>query len=142
MPYSVYADLTHAHDEQFLIQLSDDNSDGVADTLVIDQAIAKADAEINARVAKRYTVPMNPVPALASSLSAILAIGFLYSRRGMNKPDSVKEDVSNAIKLLDRIGEGKATWGDAAEPIADNKTIDVRITSQTRVFSRTSMKGF
>jgi len=142
VPYSVYADLINAHDEQFLIQLSDDNADGVADTLVIDQAIAKADAEINARVSKRYTVPMNPVPGLATSLSATLAVGFLYSRRGMNKPDSVKEDVAAAIKLLDRIGEGKATWGDASEPVADNNTVDVRITSQTRVFSRNSMKGF
>lgn len=142
MPYSAYADLVNAHDEQFLIQLSDDNADGLADALVIDQAIAKADGEINARVSKRYTVPMNPVPALATSLSAMLAIGILYSRRGMNKPDSVKEDVAAAIKLLDRIGEGKAAWGDATEPVADNNTVDVRMTSQTRVFSRTSMRGY
>jgi len=142
VPYSTYADLIKAHDEQFLIQLSDDNGDNIADTAITDEAISRADAEINARVAKRYAVPMNPVPALATSISATLAIGFLYSHRGMDKPQSVTDDVKAAIALLDRIGDGKATWGEANEPAADQATLDVRIVSQTRVFDRTSMKGF
>lgn len=142
MPYSTYADLIKVHDEQYLIQLSDDDDDGVADADVIDQAIAKADAEINARVSNRYAVPMNPVPALATSLSATLAVSNLYSHRGMDKPETVKDDAAAAIKLLDRIGEGKATWGEATEPEADTASLDVRMTSKTRVFDRDSMKGF
>jgi len=140
--YSSYADLIKAHDEQYLIQLSDDNSDGIADTAVIDQAIAKADAEINARISNRYTVPMNPVPALATSLSATIAVGILYSHRGMDKPQTVTDDVAAAIKLLDRIGDGKAGWGESIAPIADTTTLDVRMQSQTRVFNRNNMKGF
>ena len=142
MPYSTYADLIEAHDEQFLIQLSDDNGDGIADTAIIDKAIAKADAEVNSRVSKRYAVPMVPAPALATSLSATLAISNLYSHRGMDKPETVKDDVKAAIALLDRIGDGKATWGETTEPTADSATLDVRITSQTRVFNRNNMQGF
>ena len=142
MPYSTYADLIKVHDEQYLIQLSDDNGDGQADTPVIDEAIAKADAEINARVSNRYSVPLNPVPALATSLSAILAIGALYSRRGMEKPESVKDDVASVVRLLDRIGDGRASWGEATEPAPDTSTLDVRITSQPRVFSRDSTRGY
>jgi len=142
MAYATYADLTRKHDEQYLIQLSDDNADGVADTAVIDEAIAQADAEINARVSSRYAVPLTPTPALATSLSAVLAIGNLYARRGMDRPETVKDDVKAATGLLNRIGEGKATWGDATEPEADTATLDVRMTSQTRVFDRAGMQGF
>jgi len=140
--YSSYADLIKQHDEQYLIQLSDDNNDGVADTAIIDEAIAKADAEINARISNRYAVPMNPVPVLAKSLSATLAIGNLYSHRGMDKPQTVTEDVAAAISLLNRIGDGKAGWGEASLPEPDATTLDVRMTSQTRIFNRTGMKGF
>ncbi|OIO70887.1 MAG: hypothetical protein COS35_06505 [Zetaproteobacteria bacterium CG02_land_8_20_14_3_00_50_9] len=142
MAYSTYADLIKKHDEQYLIQLSDDDGDGIADAVVIDEAIAQADAEINARISMRYSVPMNPVPALATSISATLAIGNLYSHRGMDKPDTVKDDVKAAIALLDRIGEGRATWGEATEPAADTAQLDVRISSQTRVFNRNNMSGF
>lgn len=140
--YSTYADLIKAHDEQYLIQLSDDNNDGIADTAIIDEAIAKADAEINARISNRYAVPMNPIPALATQLSITLAISNLYSHRGMDKPDTVKDDAAAAIKLLDRIGDGRATWGEATEPAADTATLDVRMTSQTRVFNRNNMRGY
>ncbi len=140
--YSSYVELIKKHDEQYLIQLSDDNNDGIADATVIDEAIAQADAEINARISKRYAVPMNPVPALAKSLSATLAIGILYSHRGMEKPQTVIDDVAAAIKLLDRIGDGKAGWGEAISPISDTTSLDVRMTSQTRVFNRNNMKGF
>ncbi|OIP98858.1 MAG: hypothetical protein AUK35_09665 [Zetaproteobacteria bacterium CG2_30_46_52] len=142
MPYATYADLIDAHDEQYIIQLSDDNKDGIADPAVIAKAIASADADINARISNRFAVPLNPVPALATSLSSLLAIGILYSRRGMDKPDAVKEDVKAAHALLDRIGEGKANWGEASSPTADSTSLDVRMTSQTRVFDRTSLKGF
>jgi len=142
VPYSSYADLIKKHDEQYLIQLSDDNGDGIADAAVIDEAIAQADAEINARVSRRYAVPMNPVPKLAASLSATLAVGMLYSHRGMDKPQTVTDDVSAAIKLLDRIGDGKAGWGEAIAPVADKTTLDVRMHSQARTFNRTSMKDF
>jgi len=140
--YATYADLIKKHDEQYLIQLSDDNNDGIADTSIINEAIAQADAEINSRVANRYAVPLTPVPALATSLSAVIAIGNLYAHRGMDRPETVKEDVKAAIALLNRIGEGKATWGDAINPTADSSTLDVRIASQTRIFSRTGLKSF
>lgn len=142
MSYSTYADLIDAHDEQYLIQLSDDNNDNIADANVIAKAIASADADINARISGRYAVPLQPVPALATSLSAKLAVGYLYSRRGMDRPDTVKDDVKAALALLDRIGNGSATWGEASAPTADSSTLDVRMTSQPRIFDRQSTKGF
>lgn len=142
MAYSTYADLIAAHDEQYLIQLADSDNNGIADPEKIAQAIEAADADINARVSSRYAVPLNPVPALARSHSAILAISFLYSRNGQDKPQSVIDDVKAVHKLLDRIGEGKATWGEATEPVADASTLDVRMSSQTRVMNRTSLRGF
>ncbi|MDQ6974705.1 MAG: DUF1320 family protein, partial [Mariprofundaceae bacterium] len=67
-----------AHEEATIIQLSDDNHDGIADATVIAAVLAQADDEIHARIANRYAVPMSPVPALAKRLAANLAVGLLF----------------------------------------------------------------
>ncbi|MDQ6974103.1 MAG: DUF1320 family protein, partial [Mariprofundaceae bacterium] len=89
-----------------------------------------------------YAVPMSPVPALAKRLAANLAVGLLFARRSGDLPLSVKEQVQSAKRLLDRIGEGKADFGAAVLPVSDAIHLDVRITSQARIFDRTRMKGF
>lgn len=142
MAYATYADLIAAHDEQYLIQLTDSDNNGIADPEKIAQAIEAAEADINARISSRYAVPLNPVPALAKAHAAILAISLLYSRNGQDKPQSVIDDVKAVHKLLDRIGEGKATWGEATEPVADTATLDVRMTSKPRVMNRDTLRGF
>jgi len=142
MAYATYTDLITAHEEVTIIQLSDDNHDGIADVAVIDAVLAQADDEIHARIATRYAVPMNPVPALAKRLAVSLAIGLLFARRSGDLPLSVKEQVQSAKKLLDRIGEGKADFGAAALPVSDAIHLDVRMQSQPRIFNRTRMKGF
>ncbi|MDQ7002657.1 MAG: DUF1320 domain-containing protein [Ghiorsea sp.] len=142
MPYATYADIINAHEETTIIELSDDNRDGIADVGVIDAVLGQADDEIHARIATRYAVPMNPIPALAKRLAVSLAIGLLFARRSGDLPLSVKEQVQSAKKLLDRIGEGKADFGATALPASDAVHLDVRMTSQVRIFSRTRMKGF
>jgi len=140
--YASYADLISAHEERTIVQLADENGDGVADTAVIDAALAKADAEIHARVSRRYAVPLDPVPALAVQLATTLAIGFLYARRPGDMPTSIKEGVSSAKSLLDSIGAGRAMFGESTPPTPDASNLDVRISSQPRIFNRTGMKGF
>jgi len=142
MRYATYADIILNHDERIIIELSDDNGDGIADVAVVNAVLAQADAEINARIATRYAIPMNPVPALATPLAASLAVGLLYARKSGDLPLSVKESMQSAKKLLDRIGEGKADWGEPIQPLTDTVHMDVRMQSQTRVFDRTKMRGF
>jgi len=142
MSYATYADIILNHDERIVIELSDDNGDGIADVAVINAVLAQADAEINARISTRYAVPMHPVPALAKSLAASLAVGLLYARKSGDLPLSVKESMQSAKKLLDRMGEGKADWGESIQPVTDTVHMDVRMQSQARVFDRTKMRGF
>ncbi len=142
MAYANYQDLIAAFDEQLIIQMSDDNGDGIADANVIDQAIRAADAEIDARIGNRYAVPLNPAPRLAASISAALAVAGLYTRRGVDKPQSVIEAERAARDLLNRIAAGTAGWGEAVTPPPDETSLDVRSSSQARVFGRGRMKGF
>jgi len=142
MSYATYQDLIQIHDERTIIELSDDNGDGVADVAVIDAALAQADAEIHARVSRRFAVPLSPIPALAISLAATLVVGLLHARRSGELATSLKDSVQAAKKLLDRIGEGKADWGESVQPISDTAHMDVRIQSQVRVFNRQTMRGF
>ena len=140
MAYATYTDLIDQMDEATLIQLADDNADGQADPGVVDAAIAQADAEINARVGGRYAVPLSPVPALAVRFSAMLAAANLYIHRGVDVPDSLAAAVADARSLMNRIGDGKASWGESVQPAADRTALDVRSGSQPRVFDRVKMK--
>lgn len=142
MAYATYQDLIGTFDEQLIIQMSDDNGDGVADTAVIDQVIRSADAEIDARVGGRYAVPLNPVPRLATSISAALAVAGLYTRRGVDKPQSVIDAERAARDLLNRIAAGTASWGESVAPAPDETNLDVRTSSQPRTFGRDRMMGF
>lgn len=142
MAYSTYQDLIAAFDEQLIIQMSDDNGDGVADQAVLDQAIRAADAEIDARVGNRYAVPLSPAPRLATSISAALAVAWLYTRRGVDKPQSVIEAERAARDLLNRIAAGTASWGEAITPAPDQTTLDVRVASSPRGFGRNLLKDY
>jgi len=140
--YAIYGNLIAHTEEQTIIQLSDDNNDGVADNTVIDAAIMQADGQINARVSMRYAVPLDPAPALAVQMSTTLAVAGLYTHRGITLPESLQIEVDRAIALLNRIGDGKAGWGEAVQPQGDRTALDVRHTSQPRTFDRASLKGF
>ncbi|RMF15194.1 MAG: DUF1320 domain-containing protein [Alphaproteobacteria bacterium] len=142
MAYASYQDLIEAFDEQLIIQMSDDNGDGVADAAVIDQAIASADAEIDASIGTRFAVPLNPVPRLAVRFSCALAVAWLYTRRGVDKPASVLDAERAARDMLKRIAAGQATWGEPVAAAPDTSELDVRTSSATRVFDRGRLTGF
>jgi len=142
LPYSTYTDLIAEHDEKLIIELSDDNGDGVADQAVIDQAIARADKRIDALVGQRYQVPLSPVPELAPQLSAQIAVYNLYGHRGITPPEGVTTVYKDALSLLSKISDGKATFGETTPPAADREHLDVRTSSNNRIFNRKSMRDF
>ena len=81
MSYSTQTDLQNLLTPAQLVQLTDDNQDGVVDTAPITEAIAEADAEIDGYLGARYPVPVSPIPVLLKNLSVAIALWKLYSRR-------------------------------------------------------------
>ena len=107
MAYSSYEDLIRTSSENDVIELTDDNCDGSADTDVVTEAISKADALIDSYVSGRYRVPLSPVPTVIGDISAQLAIHFLWERRHrQNMPQSLMEIYKNLIARLKQIHEG------------------------------------
>jgi phage gp36-like protein len=107
MAYSTQANLESAGIiTTQLVQLTDDNGDGVADAAVIAAVIAQADAEIDGYLGTRYTVPVSPVPALVVQLSTAIAAWRLYGRRSLSN-DHRSKDYDDAVATLKRLARGE-----------------------------------
>ena len=85
---------------------------------VIDEAIADADGEIDGYLAKRYQVPLSPVPKVINKYSKDIAIYNLFSRLGISEDSEQKIYLTRhdaAIKFLTLVADGKVSIGAEAE---------------------------
>ena len=144
MSYNTKDDVLGAISEDTLIQLTDDDNLGMVDDAKVDQALTRADMEVNGYCGKRYQVPFSPVPDFVKALALDIAIYNLHCRKS-NVPPSRKERRDNAVKNLEQIAKGIVTLG-----VPDSTPVPETFTSATpavvsgssRQFSRNSMKGF
>lgn len=143
MPYSTQSDIEQQLPRDLLTQLTDDDGDGIVDGGIVPAAIQKADDEINAYAATRYSVPFTPVPALIKALSVDLAIWNLYARRRMES-ETVNKRYDRAVKLLRDIADGKASLGESPGPAESEAGLPEATTtvSEDRVFTKDTMQGY
>jgi phage gp36-like protein len=113
MAYCTLADIEKYLDPDQVIDLSDDDNDDIPDTVVIDEAIAAGDADIDVYLSNRYTTPfIPPIPIIIRKLSARLAIHYLFLRRKEAViPDKWDKDYDNLLDLLREIAKGDITLG-------------------------------
>ena len=98
---------------------------------IIDAAIADADGEIDGYLAKRYAVPLAPVPKVINKFSKDIAVYNLFSRIGIDE-----------VKFLTLVAEGKVSIGaDADGDPASAAAIGFTVRSNPRVFSRGQLRG-
>jgi len=109
MPYCTLNDLKEKVPEATLIDLTDDENTGAVVTSRIDRAIADADAEIDGYCAGRYSVPLNPVPAIILKFSVDIAIYNLMQRK--ESTESWDTAYKNAIRFLKDVAKGSASLG-------------------------------
>jgi len=116
--YCSQSDLEKRLPPQVVRALTDDDGDGLADTAVIDAAVTDADALIDTYLRARYTVPLNPVPDAVRSISAAVAIYFLFTRHHEVVPTEHQKRYDAAVRLLDQLARGEmaldAGQGDAS----------------------------
>lgn len=141
MAYCTLDNIKAMMDEEDLISFTDDVGAGVVDTDVTDEAIADADAEIDSYVMTRYSVPLNPVPAIIKKQSVDIAIYNICSRR-QRVSDEVRQRYEDVIKFLEKVPAGKVGIAGAASAPASSSNDAVTITSNTKIFSRDKMEGF
>lgn len=109
--YCSQTDLEERLDPQVLRALTDDDADGLADTDIVDAAIADAGAMIDTYLRARYTVPLSPVPDLVKSICATSTVYFLLTRRREIVPEEHLKRYEAAIQLLDRLARGELALG-------------------------------
>lgn len=141
MAYCTKSDILDQVEETYLIQLTDDDRTGAVDNDRVDRAIADADAEINGYCGQRYGIPFDPVPVLVRKISVDIAIYNLHSRRSDSLPEERLQRYKAAVALLANISKGIVSLGedDPSDPEIANSP---QISSSTRIFSRTSLRGW
>lgn len=108
MPYTSLSALIDRYGEAELIQLTDRAGAGVVDEDVVDRAIADADAEIDAYLAKRVSLPLASVPAVLDRTAAVLARYHLYNDA---PTELVQSQYDAALRLLRDVANGLVSLG-------------------------------
>ena len=106
--YCDQQDLEERISESTLIALTDDAGVGDVDVDVVAEAIADAEAIIDAHLRERYTVPLVSVPKLIKSICSDLAIYNLHARRySLDMSESMKQRYKTSIAMLEKIASGR-----------------------------------
>lgn len=103
MAYCTQQNLIDRFGELELIQLSDRTGHGVIDATVVGQAIADADAEINAYLLA-YSLPLSVVPAHLTSIACDIV---RYRLLVAQEVEPITERYKIAIRYLEQVATGK-----------------------------------
>jgi phage gp36-like protein len=139
MPYATQQDLVDRFGTAELAQLTDPTAGTTINTTTVERALADADAEIDARLAVQYALPLATVPAVLVRLGADIARYFLWDARAT---DQVRNRYRDAVKLLDQMADGSVALPTATllAPSATAQAVAMR--APTQQFSSSLLDQF
>lgn len=139
MTYATQQNMIDRFGEQELIELTDHANTGAINATVLGQALADADAEINAYLTSRYTLPLASVPPILVKFAADVARYQLYDTRAS---EQVKARYDDAIKFFKMLASGAVSLGldPVNQPVAD--VGGVQVNAAARVFNDDSLGGY
>lgn len=116
MPYVELADLKGKIPDRDLLQMLDDDADGVIDSTVWAQIQVDVQTEIDGTLGRRYATPFTaPIPAAVKLAAQIFAIEAVYKRRGLLNDKSQETIAAKNIRTtLTAIAAGE-------EPLSPGK---------------------
>lgn len=140
MAYATQADLVSRHGETEIIQLSDRANTGAMDAAVVTAKLADADAEIDAYLAQKFTLPLPFVPDVLKRIACDIARYHLYDDRAT---EDVIRRYKAAIDFLRDVVKGTAGIGidpgtGSGAPSSDTPQYE----ADAPVFSRDSLADF
>jgi phage gp36-like protein len=106
MAYCTSADISLAISPAPFLQLADDDESGAVDSAVVDNAIATADAYIDAMISTRFSVPVSPVPDIIKFASVWLSVCQLGKRRGL-LPEDYGAECEKWMRWLEDVKDGR-----------------------------------
>jgi phage gp36-like protein len=143
MAYCTGTDIAKYLDSAAVIALSDDDADGVADTTVINEAIAAADAEIDGYLGSHYSTPISSVPAIVRRISAKLAIYNIYLRRPeAEMPVKWEAEIKDVRRMLDLIARGTMQLGTPASAGETGDVVETARTVDEATMTMENLSGF
>lgn len=141
--YCTAEDMNALLPESVLAELSNDQPPyAVPDDDNIERAIYQADREIDAWLVTRMSVPLDPVPAVISVISAKMAVYFLHMRKHITS-EAWEREYERCIKLLQDVHDGKRGLGPATgeEPKAEPGT-RLSVSSRSQKLDSEFWSGF
>lgn len=109
----------------------------------ITQAIADADGTIDGFLAKRYPVPLSPVPGVVVNWSrAITRYNLHKDRISGEANDPILRDYRDALKLLQLTADGKFSLGADDPVLSDAGDAEVQFTGDGHVFRRDASRRY
>ncbi|MCV2359634.1 DUF1320 domain-containing protein [Paucibacter sp. TC2R-5] len=129
MTYATQQDLVDRFGSQELAQLTDPTAGVTINVVTVARALADADADIDTRLAVRYSLPLGSVPAVLVRVAADLARYYLADLRAT---EQVRNRYKEAVAVLDKIGSGAIALPTAAllAPAAGAQAVAVRAPAQ------------
>ena len=134
MAYCTENDLLSMIPVKELAELTTESGD-TPDSLVVADAIERAEAEIDAYLGVRYTLPLSPVPDQVKGLSVDISLYHLYSRRSV-APTVRRQKYEAAVSFLKQVAAGEAVLEGASDLLTEAEKVESEFTSATRIFSR------
>ena len=127
--YCTQSDLVTRFGQAELVQLTDTTGSNQIDAAVVAQAIADAEAEIDAYLTARYDLPLASVPANLERLACDIARYRLYADRPTDLVDLRYRD---AIRYLEQVGRGAIALASSPAPDSGGAVMS----SATPIFGR------
>lgn len=121
MTYATQIDLVDRFGAEELAQRTNRTDGLTIDTVVLERALADADAEIDSYLAARYTLPLSSTPVVLNRLACDIARYRLYDD---GTPATVRQRYEDAVSLLKRMANGDVQLaGMAAVAVAGVETV-------------------
>jgi phage gp36-like protein len=143
MSYASASDLAAKYPATDLAQLTDPAGQTV-DTARLDTALADASDRIDGYLEGRYTLPLAKVPRALKHLCCDMAMYELQVLRPLKDIEDARKRNEDAIRFLERVQEGKATFGlandDTTVPPTDAAVVVAA--APQRSFDRRELHGF
>ena len=141
MSYSSLPALLATLGEDVLVQITDRASPpaGVVDPVVVERAIAAADAMVDASLAVRYRLPLADVPAIVAEIATAIAA---YKVHRFAPDQKIKDDYGQALSDLRDVASGVKKLDLAGLEPTSSGANGVVFTDRPRHFSTDNLRGF
>lgn len=138
MSYATLTDMLERFGAQELAQRTDRVDGAVVDAVVLGRALADAQAEIDAYLASRYTLPLSSTPPVVNRLACEIARYRLFDD---GVPETVRVRYQDAVSLLKRLASGEVLLA-GLEAAAVAGVATVHYSFAPRQMSDDALRGF